>query len=89
MKDVKKGKDFFASKTTWGVLIFTLCGLLNRYMGLNIEFEQMLKMIQPATEFGQIVVGPILTAWGTRSAKKPITSVAGIKIPRKGSDDVE
>lgn len=86
-KKQEKGKDLFASKTTIGVIIFALSSLAGNYLGVDIDFEQQLKMIDVLSKFmpelGQYIIGPAVTAWGARSAKKPITSVMGFKLKKK------
>lgn len=73
------GKDLFASKATWGVLIPIITRLLSA-IGITIpDINEDL-----ASQTIADVVGGLVFLWGQLTRKAPITTVAGMPVPGKG-----
>lgn len=71
---MQDGKDLFASKATWGVLIPVLYQLLKPF-GIEIPGD-----VDGIAEAVSVAVGAVLFVIGQLMRKKPITSVAGISV---------
>lgn len=67
-----EGKDLFASRRFWGILIAALGPVLTRYFGIAPEgFEGL-------TDAVVMTVGGLITVYGYVKRTQPITSVAGV-----------
>lgn len=71
---MQDGKDLFASKATWGVLIPVLYQLLKPF-GIEIPGD-----VDGIAEAVSVAVGAVLFVIGQLMRKKPITSVAGVPV---------
>jgi hypothetical protein len=67
-------KDFFASKTTWGMVIALVGPLLSRYFDIAPEGYAAL------TDSITTVVGGVMFLWGQFARKGEIVSIAGVKV---------
>lgn len=72
---MRDGKDLFASKATWGVLIPVLYQLLKAF-GIEIPDSD----VDALAEAVSVAIGAVLFLIGQFTRKKPITSVAGIPV---------
>jgi hypothetical protein len=68
------GKDFFASKTTWGALMLIAGPALH---AAGIQFED-----QAVVDAISLLAGAAVTLWGQFTRTKEITSVAGIEVKK-------
>lgn len=68
------GKDFFASKTTWGAITL-LVGPLLRAAG--VEYDEQVMVDALTTLAGVVVI-----VWGQVARKTEITSVAGVPVKK-------
>lgn len=66
------GKDFFASKTTWGAIVLLVTPAL-RMMGLEFDSQVLVDSLTAVAGFAMILVGQF-------TRKKEITSVAGVQV---------
>lgn len=66
------GKDFFASKATWGAIVMLVAPALRAF---GVEFDQ-----QAVADAITTVAGLVLFLIGQFSRKAEITSVAGVKV---------
>ena len=67
-------KDFFMSKTTWGMVVTLLGPMLTRYFGIAPEGQEAL--VDAVTT----LVGVAVFLWGQFARKGEIVSVVGIKV---------
>lgn len=77
------GKDFFASKTTWGMIVALFGPVLNQYFGIAPDGQEML--VNAIVE----VIGGVLFLWGQFTRKAEITTVAGVKISKPGAGTIK
>lgn len=66
------GKDFFASKTTWGSIMLLVGPALK---AAGFEFDE-----KEIVEQAALLVGTVLFLVGQFTRKAEITSVAGVKV---------
>ena len=67
-------KDFFASKTTWGMLLISLQPVLAHFgLTLPLTDDVVTNFIQGA--------GSAMFIWGQLSRNATINTVAGVKVP--------
>jgi hypothetical protein len=78
--NMQNGKDLFASKTTWGALIPLLMWVLSA-VGVPIpDIDEELTAQTLAN-----ISGGLLFLWGQLTRKAPITTVAGVPLPKGGA----
>lgn len=68
------GKDFFASKTTWGAVALLIAPLLRAF---GVEYQEQMLVDALTTIAGLAVV-----VWGQFTRTKEITSVAGVEVKK-------
>lgn len=68
------GKDFFASKATWGAIVLLVAPALRAY-GIDVD-------IQIVADAASAIAGFVLFAWGQMTRKTEITSVAGVPVKK-------
>lgn len=71
---MENGKDFFASKVTWGAVVALLAPVLRM---LGVEYDAQVLVDALTT-----VAGGVLIVWGQFSRKKEITSIAGVEVKK-------
>lgn len=69
-----EGKDLFASRRFWGVVVAVLGPILNQYFGIaGADLEGLTNTIV-------VLAGALISLWGYVSRRKRITSVAGVPM---------
>jgi len=68
------GKDFFASKTTWGMIVALFGPILNQYFGISPEGHGAL------VDAIVSAIGGVVFVWGQFTRKTEITTVASVKV---------
>lgn len=68
------GKDFFASKTTWGAIML-LIGPALRYFGIQLDEQALIDALSTIT-------GLVVFTWGQLTRKDPIVSVGGVEVKK-------
>lgn len=69
------GKDFFASKQSWGAIVLLIMPVLHK-LGINVDSSALVDTLVQ-------ISGGVLFLWGAFSkSRAPVTSVAGIKTSK-------
>lgn len=71
---MENGKDFFASRVTWGAVV-TLIAPLLRMMGVEYDAQVLVDALTTLAGAGLVV-------WGNIKRKAEITSVAGVEVKK-------
>lgn len=68
------GKDFFASKATWGAILLLLNPVF-KYFEIEIEEGALVEALTT-------VAGFVMFTWGQLTRKEPIVSVGGVEVKK-------
>lgn len=68
-----ESKDFFQSKQTWGAILFLVAPVLENF-GISIDQNAVVETIT------QVVGGALFLFGAFSSSRKPVGSIAGVKV---------
>lgn len=71
-----EGKDFFASKSNWGIILMAVA-LVLKPLGIEFDAESMAGWLAETSVAFFAAIGAVLALYGRLKATKPIVSFLG------------